>query len=307
MMKGHGGGRSVLEGSGAAAAQDAREMGGGSSAVLSGIATLGDGLSDALLLLLNALHVGEPERGATPLLLGLKDGVLPSGRLLGAISQLPRIRTLSRTMMPDGRVSTIPDPPHARRIARSSLRGIALLLQFERCGLAARGQARDALLHACIAAARHLTHYDTPAKTVQTYRAKLKGAGLFESAAGTRAFMASILAAMAGPGLDRMLARPDAPEQVRAFRAAADARRALLDDRLPDGLGRDVLCSLFDFSHHSDAQIARTIQALARVERHPMPDLGILPKLTADILPEGLLSGPSLPLPGGSRNATRGQ
>ncbi|MGP3698965.1 hypothetical protein [Rhodobacter sp. NSM] len=308
MMKGHGGGRpSAPEGSGATAGRDAPEAGGCPGALLSGTAALGDGLSDALLLLLNALHVGEPEQGATSLVLGLKDGSLPSGALLGAISQLPRIRTLSRTLMPDGTVSSHSNPPNARPVARSSLRGIALLLQFERCGLAARGQARDDLVHACIAAARHLTHYETPAKTVQAYRARLKGAGLFESAAGTRAFIASVLAAMAGPGLDRMLARPEAPEQIGAFRAAAEARRRLLDDRLPEGLVRDALCSLLDFSHHSDAQISRTIRALAGVERHPMPDLGILPKLTADILPEGLLSGPSLPLPGGSRTVARGR
>ena len=62
---------------------------------------------------------------------------------------------------------------------------------------------------------------------------------------------------------------------------------AALAAKIPDGLVRDVLCSQFDFSHHDDAQISRTLIAMRGAPALSI-DFGVLSKVTADILPPGL-------------------
>ncbi|WP_236858294.1 hypothetical protein [Cereibacter sphaeroides] len=57
---------------------------------------------------------------------------------------------------------------------------------------------------------------------------------------------------------------------------------------MTDGLASQVICALFDFHAHEAQDIQRTIESLKGASSVTSPDFGILPRLTADILPPAL-------------------
>jgi hypothetical protein len=69
----------------------------------------------ALLLLLNALHIAEPEEKQLQVLRPLSDGSMPDGLLLKTLSDLPAYRKERRSVRPAGKIKTAVQPPNAGR------------------------------------------------------------------------------------------------------------------------------------------------------------------------------------------------
>ncbi|ABA81596.1 hypothetical protein GQF56_21345 [Rhodobacter sphaeroides] len=237
-------------------------------------------LDTALLLLMNTVHIAEP--ASFDLLLGLSDGRLPSGPALETLSQLPGLKATTRTLTTAGTVKSLPEPKQSRPVATNFLRGMGFVLQYQRCRLAATGKRRDELVEAYIGRYPRLNRYESLAKTASRYHTKLKGAGLFASAEATKDFVRSVLHALTGPGL----ARPG--DAVDTFRDIAERARLGIAERMTDGLASQVICALFDFHAHEAQDIQRTIESLKGASSVTSPDFGILPRLTADILPPAL-------------------
>lgn len=242
-----------------------------------------------LLLLVNALHVAEPERDQPGFLRSLHDGALPTGRLLQTLNMLSANRKTRRSAGPGDQIKVDAQPPNAAIPARSILRKLGLVFQVERCGLALRGRARDELVIRYLKSQSRpaLNTYENLAKETHRLRKKFTGAGLFGDAAQTRDFVRSVLVAMLGPAATELLGAPDNKDNIARFREISARVHDRLNEQVPDILARDVLCALFDFSLHDDAQIGRTLMGLNGAPALQF-NSGDLSAITADILPNSL-------------------
>ena len=113
-----------------------------------------------------------------------------------------------------------------------------------------------------IAARQSLKMSGNPDKSLTRHRRAFAGTVLFETASNTRNFMAALLATAATGCLEA----PTEAETVARFRARMDAIRQRLLARVPAGLVRDVLSSVYDVSLHSDRQILQTVKALREAD-----------------------------------------
>ena len=242
----------------------------------------------ALLLLLNALHIAEPENNQLQMLRPLSDGSMPDDLLLKTLSGLPAYRKTLRSVGPAGRIKSTAQPPNAGVHARTTLRGLALLFLTERCSLATPRGRLDLVIR-YLAARRQLSKYENLNKETHRWRKKFTGAGLFGDAMKMRDFVRAILVAMLGPAASAMLQTPHDPDTVASFRRAGAKVHDRLDRQLPDALLRDVLCSLFDFSLHDDGQISTTIVNLTGAPGLHF-NCGEVSAITTDILPATLFT-----------------
>lgn len=241
----------------------------------------------ALLLLLNALHIAEPENNQLQMLRPLSDGSMPDSLLLKTLSGLPTYRKTRRSVGPAEQIKTAVQPPNAGIQARTTLRGLSLLFQTERCGLAGRSRVRIDLVNRYIDARAQLWKYENLTKETHRWRKKFTNAGLFGNAMQMRDFIRAILVGMLGPAAPAMLRTPHDPGTVTNFREVSTKVHDRLDAQIPDALLRDVLCSLFDFSLHNDAQISLTIVNLTGAPPLLL-DGGEVSSITTDILPAAL-------------------
>lgn len=241
----------------------------------------------ALLLLLNALHIAEPEEKQLQVLRPLSDGSMPDGLLLKTLSDLPAYRKERRSVGPAGKIKTAVQPPNAGMHARATLRGLALLFQTERCGLAARLGDRTNLVNRYLHKHTQLWRYENLNKETHRWRKKFTNTGLFGDAMQMRDFIRAILVGMLGPTAPAMLQTPHDPSTIMRFREVSARVHDRLASQIPDALLRDVLRSLFDFSQHNDAQISMTIVSLTGAPPLLL-DGGEISAITTDILPATL-------------------
>lgn len=246
----------------------------------------------ALLLLLNALHVAEPESNQAQVLRPLSDGAMPDGLLLKTLSDLPAYRKTRRSVGPAGKIKNAVQPQNAGINARATLRGLALLFQTERCGLAARLSDRTNLVNRYIRKHAQLREYENLNKETHRWRKKFTNAGLFGDAMQMRDFIRAILVGMLGPAAPAMLRTPHDPSTIVRFREVSAVVHDRLNDQIPDALLRDVLRSLFDFSQHDDAQIGMTIVSLTGAPPLLL-DGGEVSSITTDIIPATLFKARS--------------
>ena len=254
--------------------------------------------TQALLLLLNALHLIEPERGHPQWVRALGDNSLPDSNLLQTLNVLSANSKTMRVARPGDKIVSEPQSATATRNARTTLRALGMLLQTERCGLSeVKPAARDALMMVYLTKTKGLRSYGNLAKERSAWRKRFTGAGLFGDPPKMRAFVAACLLAMLGDAATAMIATATDRKTVARFRNESDRVQARLRTQVPDALVADVLGSMFDFSEHSDVQISALLRSLSDASLAPLlaQDTGELAKITADILPPGLLSGRSLP------------
>jgi hypothetical protein len=245
----------------------------------------------ALLLLLNALHIAEPEPNQTQILRTLSDGAMADGQLLKTLSGLPAYRKLRRSVGASGKIKNATQPTNAGIQARTTLRGLALLFQSERCALAAspRPRHRFDLVNGYIADRGQLRKYESLAKETHRWRKKFTGTGLIGDAVKMRDFIRAVLVAMLGPTAPALLKTPYDPATISQFRKAGVEVHDRLAGQIPDALLRDVLCALFDFSLHDDAEISMTIANLVDAPALSL-DCGEVSAITADMLPQDLFT-----------------
>lgn len=264
-----------------------RDLGKELMAALASKDTAENAVHSTFLLLLNTLQLAEPDPSVTKRTIPLKNEIWPSGAVHKVLNVLEGHRKTVREIDAQGFVITQKIPDHAGLQARSTFRGLALLLQYERCNLAARSSERDNLVRDYITSRPKLSHYENLSKGVQRWRQKMKRAGFFESSGKSRAFMRSCMIAMLGSDGVFAIQTPDDPKSVDALLKISARTRTHLEAKIPDSLELDVLCSLFDFTLHNRDQISNTLKSLQGASVLP-PDFGVLPKITGDILPPGL-------------------
>lgn len=248
----------------------------------------------ALLLLLNAIHLVEPEPKQDLLLRSLRDGTMPEGELLGTLNRLPSHAGSMRSVGPGDKIKTTEQPRTAARQARTTLSAMAMLIQSERCALCERKAAeRDELVMRYLKQTVGLRTYANLGKERSNWRGKFTGAGLFGEPAEMRAFVGAVLLAMLSREAESMIARPMDRGTIARFRAGTARMQARLREQVPDALIAGVLGSVFDFSLHSDTQVGATLKSLSGASLTPLfsQDTGYFAKITGDILPSGLLSG----------------
>lgn|GEM_PF-6404790 len=252
----------------------------------------------ALLLLLNALHLVEPEPGQRQWIRQLHDGTMPEGTLLVTLNQLSIHTGTMRTIEPGDRVITTTQPMTAARQARTTLIALAMLLQSERCALCEPKPAqRDLLVMRYLHHTDGLRTYGNLGKERSNWRRKFSGAGLLGEPTQMRAFVCAVLLAMLGHEAVTLITKALDRDTVAAFRSISARVQARLREQVPDTLIVGVLGSVFDFSLHSDRQVSATLEALSGASLAPLfsQDTGSLAKISGDILPPDLLSGRSLP------------
>lgn len=136
--------------------------------------------TQALLLLLNALHLIEPEPGHPQQVRALGDGTLPDSDLLRTLNVLSAHTGTMRAAGPGDRIRSAPKPATATRQARTTLRALGILLQTERCGLCeTKPAARDTLVMLYLAQTKGLRTYGNLAKERSAWRKRFTGAGFF--------------------------------------------------------------------------------------------------------------------------------
>lgn len=252
----------------------------------------------ALLLLVNALHLIEPELDHPERVRVLGDGTLPGGDLLMTLNVLSAHPKTTRAVGPGDRIRSEPQPATATRQARTTLRALGMLLQTERCGLCeAKPAARDQLVNLYLARTVGMVTYGNLGKERSAWRKRFTGAGLFGDPPQMRAFVAACLLAMLGKAAASIIVTAADPRTVAGFRTVSAQVQARLREQVPDALAAGVLGSMFDFSEHSNAQVSATLKSLGHASLAPLfkQDTGELAKITADMLPTGLLSGRSPP------------
>lgn len=253
----------------------------------------------AFLLLLNALHLAEPERGQTAWLRPLGEGAVPGGALVGALNALSAEADTKRSLGPGAVVRSAPWPRNVPIRARTSLQALAMLLQSERCALAEpRPALRDQLVMGYLARGKTLRSPENLTKQRFAWRRKFTGTGIVGDPAQMRAFVGAVLLAMLGNEATAMIASASERQTVARMRALGNAVQQRLRAQMPDALLADVLAGQFDFALHSDAQVRTTLEALAKASMTPLftQETGELAFITGDVLPPGLLSGrPSAP------------
>lgn len=254
--------------------------------------------TSALLLLLNAVHLIEPNRDQYQPLRSLRDGQLPNGLLLGALQGLSAHKKTLRSVGSGGKIKTGTQKPKDPPRARTALNALTMLLQTERCALAERKPSgRDDLVMQYLGKTKGLTSYANLSKTRSTWRRKYTNTGLFGEPEQMRAFVCAVLLSMLGDAAKLLTASSRDKDTIEAFRACGARVHARLLERIPDPLVMAALGSMFDFSFHSDEQVSATLESVSDGSAAPLfkQDTGELGWITADVLPVGILSGRSLP------------
>lgn len=254
--------------------------------------------TSALLLLLNAVHLIEPELDQNQPLRSLRDGQLPNGLLLETLNGLSFHKKTLREVKSDGTIETQVQKPTVPPKARSTLNALVALLQTERCALATRTPSeRDVLVTKYLHETRSLNYFGNISQTRSKWRKKFKCAGLFGNPEQMRAFVCALMLSMLGDAATAMIVSATDKRTIERFRASGARVHTRVRGQIPDKLVKGAIGSIFDFSWHSDQQVSSTLESLSGQSLSPLfaQDTGDLGRITADILPAGIVSGRSLP------------
>lgn len=254
--------------------------------------------TSALLLLLNAVHLIEPEIDQNQPLRSLHDRQLPNVVLLETLNGLSSNKKTLRSVGSGGKIKTGTQKPTVPPQARTTLNALALLLQTERCALCERkASVRDELVTQYLQHTKGLRIFSNITKTRSNWRKKFTNTGLFGDPEEMRAFVCAVLLSMLGEAAKTMIASATDKSTIGCFRASGARVQARLQERVPDTLVMAALGSMFDFSFHSDKQVSSTLESLSGRSLAPIftQNTGELGWITADILPAGILSGRGLP------------
>jgi hypothetical protein len=250
--------------------------------------------TNAILLLINALHLVEPMPGQRQLIRPLCDGTMPEGALLGTLNQLSIHTRTIRSVGHGDIIKTATQHPKAPSQARTTLKALAMLLQSERCALCEQKPVdRDALVMLYLKQTTGLQTYGNLGKERSNWRRRFMGAGIFGEPRQMRAFVCAVLLAMLGREAKIMITKATDRGTIASLRTVSARVQARMRDQVPDALVAGVLGSMFDFSMHSDRQVSTTLENLAGASLAPLfkHNTGEISMITGDIIPPGLLSG----------------